>query len=227
LRTDAEELLATYRAMTATERVDPRLRLVGAGAEGVARGLEQLERRARWSVWNMQRVIAFQTTVRYQELDRRTLERGLDVRLITTPATQQDNPLLTSIYPFVRLGPVFGPLLIVDGLCVVAPGSPDLDGNFTAWSTTDPAMVRDAVTLWDRTWHLSRPGLEEGAAPPLTPRQVEVAQLLAQGYTDRVIARRVDVSERTVAADVQRIARAVGAPNRSAAAAMVAGSISR
>lgn len=114
------------------------------------------------------------------------------MRLVTTPATQQDNPLLKSICPFVRLGPVFGPLLIVDGLCVVAPGSPDLDGNFTAWSTTDPAMVRDAVTLWDRTWHLSRPGLEEGAAPPLTSRQVEVAQLHAQGFTDRVIARRVD-----------------------------------
>jgi DNA-binding CsgD family transcriptional regulator len=227
LRTDAEELLATYRALTATDPVDPRVRLVGAGAEGVARGLDRLERRARRSVWNMQRVIQFQTTVRYQELDRRTLDRGLDVRLVTTPATQQDNPLLTSIYPFVRLGPVFGPLLIVDGLCVVAPGSPDLDGNFTAWCTTDTAMVRTAVALWDRTWHLSRPGLEEGTAPPLTPRQVEVAQLLAQGFTDRVIARRVDVSERTVATDISRIARAVGAPNRAAAAAMVAGSISR
>lgn len=53
-------------------------------------------------------------------------------------------------------------------------------------------MTHDAVTLPDVT-------------PPLSPRQMEVAELLAAGLSRGEIARELGISERTVRAHLERL----------------------
>jgi DNA-binding CsgD family transcriptional regulator/tetratricopeptide (TPR) repeat protein len=69
--------------------------------------------------------------------------------------------------------------------------------------------------------------LEAGARPErapvpfgLTPREIEVLGLVAGGDTNREIARRLFISERTVGIHVSHILAKLGVANRSAAAAM-------
>jgi len=52
-------------------------------------------------------------------------------------------------------------------------------------------------------------------AGPLTPREREVAELVAQGLTNRQIAARLYLSERTAQNHVQHILAKLHLPNRS------------
>jgi DNA-binding CsgD family transcriptional regulator len=54
----------------------------------------------------------------------------------------------------------------------------------------------------------------------LTPREVEVLRLLAQGATDRAIAQHLNISIKTVNKHVASILGKTGSPNRTAAAAV-------
>jgi DNA-binding NarL/FixJ family response regulator len=62
-----------------------------------------------------------------------------------------------------------------------------------------------------------------GPAPPhshhLTPRELEVLRLLSSGSTNRAIAERLTVSERTVDRHVSNIFAKLGVSTRSAATA--------
>lgn len=55
------------------------------------------------------------------------------------------------------------------------------------------------------------------AAARLTPRQVEVMQLLRQGYPNKIIARKLDLTEGTVKVHMGAIFRALGVRNRTEA----------
>lgn len=57
-------------------------------------------------------------------------------------------------------------------------------------------------------------GLGSGGYARLSARQKEVAQLLLQGFPNKVIARRLDVSEGTVKAHVSAIFQIIGARSR-------------
>ena len=57
------------------------------------------------------------------------------------------------------------------------------------------------------------------AAGGLTPREIEVLKLVASGRTNRVIARELVLSERTVAHHVSSILTKIGVPSRAAATA--------
>jgi DNA-binding NarL/FixJ family response regulator len=59
------------------------------------------------------------------------------------------------------------------------------------------------------------PGAELG----LTARELEVLQLLAEGLTNRAIAERLVISEKTAGVHVSHILAKLGAPNRATAAA--------
>jgi len=71
-----------------------------------------------------------------------------------------------------------------------------------------------------------RPQAQEGAAgsaqagspDDLTQRQVDVLALIAQGKSNKVIARELDLSEKTVKAHVTAVFRALGVINRTQAA---------
>ena len=57
--------------------------------------------------------------------------------------------------------------------------------------------------------------LGQAPAGPLTPREREVAELVAQGLTNRQIAARLCLSERTAQNHVQHILTKLRLPNRS------------
>lgn len=59
----------------------------------------------------------------------------------------------------------------------------------------------------------------EGEATPVTPRELEVLQLLAEGLTNRQIARRLGVSDRTVKTHVQHLLAKLDVPDRTGAVA--------
>ena len=60
------------------------------------------------------------------------------------------------------------------------------------------------------------------SAASLSPRETEVATLIAQGEANRTIATQLFLSERTVEQHVRSILRKLGLPNRAAVAAWVA-----
>lgn len=60
------------------------------------------------------------------------------------------------------------------------------------------------------------------AAPHLTPREREVALLLARGHSSREIAAELVVAEKTVATHVDRILGKLGVQRRGQVAAWVA-----
>lgn len=63
--------------------------------------------------------------------------------------------------------------------------------------------------------------LQAGPVNPLTPREREVAALVAQGLTNREIAARLYLSERTAQNHVQHILTKLGLVNRSQIAVWV------
>ncbi|MEZ4770300.1 MAG: response regulator transcription factor [Caldilineales bacterium] len=71
----------------------------------------------------------------------------------------------------------------------------------------------------DLAAELFQPALPEQATDPLvetlTPREIEVLQLLAEGMTNRAIARRLDISEHTVKFHVNAILGKLGAQSRT------------
>jgi DNA-binding NarL/FixJ family response regulator len=55
------------------------------------------------------------------------------------------------------------------------------------------------------------------ASPELTPRQCEVLLFLGQGLPNKVIARKLDISENTVRGHVQSVLGALNASSRTEA----------
>ena len=78
-----------------------------------------------------------------------------------------------------------------------------------------PAVVRDGTALLDR---LRRAGAD---ADPLTRREREVAQLVAEGLSNRDIAAHFVLSERTVETHVSRVLTKLGLTSRTQLAAWV------
>ena len=69
---------------------------------------------------------------------------------------------------------------------------------------------------------LSAPAAPKAAASPLTPRQVEILRLVAQGSSNAEIARRLALSEHTVKRHVANLLTRLGLKTRAAAAAHAA-----
>jgi DNA-binding NarL/FixJ family response regulator len=59
---------------------------------------------------------------------------------------------------------------------------------------------------------------EQGGEPELTPREREVLALLADGLPNKLIARRLEISEKTVKAHLTNIFQAIGVTDRTQAA---------
>jgi DNA-binding NarL/FixJ family response regulator len=64
--------------------------------------------------------------------------------------------------------------------------------------------------------------LDDERGAPLTPRENEVAALVGEGLTNRQIAARLYLSDRTAQNHVQHILTKLGLPNRSQIAVWVA-----
>lgn len=97
-------------------------------------------------------------------------------------------------------------LNIVDRRVALLPADPaDPDGDhLEVWA---PALVAGLLAMFERHWTVAAP-------PELSARERAVVELLAEGCTDAVVARRLGVSERTVTATVRVLLDRYGARSR-------------
>lgn len=190
------------------------LDLVGRVNADLPAKLRDLQLRVRHSVWNMQVSLPFFPEDPWDELNDRSRKVGHDTRLILSESAPRVNPLVSSQYPIVRVGPVPLSMIVLDEAAVVYAGVRDPSGETTVWLASRPEWVAAALAVWRGAWALSRPVLADPEAPPLNRRQYAVACFLAQGLGDEAIARRVGVSLRTVASDVRVVMDLLGAKTR-------------
>ena len=156
-------------------------------------------------------------------LTRSARARGVETELVTLPETVRTHPLLSSIFPTALLGPVFLRALVVDGRQAIVGGPEDAEGRRVSCYTTDPDVIDALIELWKSTVPLCRPILEMGQKPPLSERQLEVARLMCVGEKDKVIARVLGLSPRTVERDAHAILAALGAGSRTEAVLLMRG----
>jgi DNA-binding CsgD family transcriptional regulator len=210
-------------ALTETSRSTGRDLQHWRGLDAILDALDGLERTTRRSIWNMQPRIQFDPEDPSAEAAGSSEARGVETVLITRPATLDVNPLLPSIHPDARIGPVFLRGLVLDEERVVIEGLDTADGAPTAWLTDRPALVVLMLELWHRTLALSVPVLAPGQQPLLSPRQLRVARLLSLGEKDQAIARQLEMSGRTVEREVRAVLEALGARSRTEAVLAMSG----
>ncbi len=140
------------------------------------------------------------------------------------------------IASLARPGEVLASRTIVDlvagsGQAFATRGSYELLNAGDEWQVyaaiSEPRDFEAAWRSGARTTIGNRPTLapqraQRASGVPLTPREREVARLLAAGYTNRQIADRLVISERTAEAHVANILRKLQANTRAEAAARLA-----
>ena len=91
---------------------------------------------------------------------------------------------------------------------MVAPDVPELDHDaIGARDATRAARIEPSGGLaWDE---------DDGAQEPLTPREIQVLELLAEGLPNKAIATRLGISDQTVKFHVSSISGKLGAANRT------------
>lgn len=221
LRTRSAAVRRTLAAAVRESNGDDLRPLVGLRALVVQ--LQRMEPSAKRCCWVMQPRYFYDPEDPGVELTHAARARGVETQLITRPATVQTHPLLPSIFPTTRLGPVFLRAMVVDEERLIVEGPDTADGERTAWYTTRTDIRDGVLELWHRTWALSTPILAPGEEPPLSRRQLDVARLIAVGEKDVSIARLLRMSARTVERDVRAILRALGAGSRTEAVLLMRG----
>ena len=188
--------------------------LVGAGTEAIDAGFARLEPLSKTVMCSVIPVLTFNPWDPAEELNQRSIDRGVELRTIVSERSLAANPLLSSLDQAVRIGHAVTTLYLVDRVRAVLPGPLDHDGFATAWTATNPEVLVPTLELWDLIWESSRPIVPDGEAAPFTQRQVRTAVLLARGAKDTSIARELGVSVRTVVSEVATIAARLGATSR-------------
>lgn len=87
-----------------------------------------------------------------------------------------------------------------------------LSAALTAWAAPDPALPDP-----DAPYAAQDSSYEHPLIEPLTPRELEVLQLLAEGLRNKEIALRIGVSERTATFHVGNVLGKLGADSRTEA----------
>ncbi len=107
-------------------------------------------------------------------------------------------------------GRVTAPVIIMDREVAFLPGGSHVN---LRWSvvTRNPSEVERLVSVFESHWKSAR-ALADGLL--MSDQQHEVITLLASGMTDDAVARKLDVSPRTVQRHVSRIMELLGVRSR-------------
>lgn len=200
-----EAIAAAASAGTAAERVMPGRR------ESLRR---ELRRRAQRSVWECR--LRWDVPAAVAAITEPVAT--VDVRLMTSRASVARQPMLRDLGPAVTVGHVVRDFTLVDQTRVLAIAH---SSSPTVVITHDAVAVAAARRLWlAGSRHTSdltsaRAGGED--------RRARVLAGLLEGLPDNAIARRLDVSERTVRGDVRALMDVSGARTRFQLGVYVAG----
>jgi DNA-binding CsgD family transcriptional regulator len=220
---DLTQLVSGHVVELLAGRPTPGFRRLGVGIAQIDRGLTALEPTAQRSVWTMHPILGYDPANEMTRLDDHTRRRGVDLRCITTERSLNLYPLLTSEIPHVHFGPARSQFILVDESVAVVGGPHSEEGYPTAWLTTRSDVITRVRAIWELTSRLSHPGVPSGQKPPFTARQCQIARRLVLGAKDSTIARDLDVSLRTVTADVAVLLHTLGAGSRAEAAHLLVG----
>lgn len=88
---------------------------------------------------------------------------------------------------------------------------------FVSKAETADKIIAVITQSLGRTLNTAPPAIEEASRPRLTPRQCEVLDLLCEGLSNKMIAKRMELSEFTVRGHVQAVLGLLGAQSRSQA----------
>jgi DNA-binding CsgD family transcriptional regulator len=102
---------------------------------------------------------------------------------------------------------------LVDWRAAVVRAEPDGEGREAVSVLNCPETTAALGYLFQGLWGEAAP-LEAGETPPYRGDGQNILQLLARGLTDQQIARRLDVSERTVGRTVSRVMRELDVRSR-------------
>jgi DNA-binding NarL/FixJ family response regulator len=98
-------------------------------------------------------------------------------------------------------------------------GDTAFEAEYAAGRTIDPAEVLSALGRKDAAQVQARVAAADEAGTVLTPRELEVLKLVAQGLSNPDIAQRLVLSEHTVRRHLANILRKLNLSSRTAAAA--------
>ncbi|MFD8750540.1 LuxR C-terminal-related transcriptional regulator [Kitasatospora sp. NPDC059577] len=139
--------------------------------------------------------------------DLSLLRRGCSLRTLYQPAALVDHTVQRQVALRTRQGArvrllaePYERLLVFDRKAAVIPAAED---RSRATVLTDPAVVAHLVAHFERDWARATPA-DHHLDPP-HPTTVRVGRLLARGLTQRAVATRLGLSERTVAAHISRL----------------------
>ncbi|WP_052954677.1 LuxR C-terminal-related transcriptional regulator [Microvirga vignae] len=125
---------------------------------------------------------------------------------------------------FVRLGHAAG----VDGFCLAASAPEVLVKSFELvmlGETVVPSAILRSIAIGptpdqDQPLHddTGGPSLSDPKAYKLSARETEILGCLKEGASNKLIARKLDITEATIKVHVKAILRKIGASNRTQAA---------
>ncbi|MET8680896.1 helix-turn-helix transcriptional regulator [Streptomyces sp. NPDC004647] len=140
-------------------------------------------------------------------LNQLLLERGIRMRTVYLDSIRNDPPTvahaewLTSLGGQVRTAPLLPTRMIIYDrrTAVIATDSDNTTVGAVVLSAQ--GLIAALCALFESVWQtaepLGAPRRRDAEADPLTPQQSTALRLLAQGYTDETIAKRLGVSTRT------------------------------
>ncbi|MGB3438355.1 MAG: HTH domain-containing protein [Actinophytocola sp.] len=141
--------------------------------------------------------------------DRSALERGARMRALYQHTARHDASTAEYVHAISDAGgevrtfdELFGRLIIVDRCVAFLPVSAD---NSVAAMVAHPAVVDFLVKVFDHIWHRADPFLPHTAQNITTPLQDLMIRMLVEGVTGNVIAKRLGISERTLAKRIARL----------------------
>ncbi|MFE7560883.1 LuxR C-terminal-related transcriptional regulator [Kitasatospora sp. NPDC057500] len=149
--------------------------------------------------------------------DVQLLQRGCSLRTIYQPVAISEPAAIAYVEEVTRRGSLirildepFERLMVFDRSVAVISAS---DDHSTAAFITDPAAIAFIVNAFERDW--SRADATDWSAVlsqgPAHSAPDRVGRLLARGLTQRAVATRLGLSERTVAAHISRLRDRYGA----------------
>ncbi len=156
---------------------------------------------------------------------RRQIAQGVSMRTIYQHSARFDEATKSYVRTVTDYGvqvrtltEFFDRMIIIDRSTVFIAANPE---RTDASMITEPSVVRFLIDVFERSWDRAGPfpfvpNHAARAAPEVIPpiRQA-IRHMLTEGHSDKVVARRLGISERSLQAHIARIKDELGAKNRT------------